>query len=366
MKFKSNAKKIGYLLKETFNGFIDDNALKLSAALSYYTIFSLPPLLIIIISLSGIFFGAEAVRGELFGQINGLVGSDAALQIQEAIKNVKLSNGNAFATGLGLIILLVGASGVFAEIQDSINYIWGLKAKPKRGFVKYLYNRLMSFSMIGSVGFLLLVGLVVNSLIEVLSKRLAVIFPQDTIFLFYVVNALLIFVIITLLFSIIFKSLPDGKIALRDCIIGASFTAFLFMIGKLGIGVYLGRSNIASIYGATGSIILILVWVYYSAIILYFGAEFTKVFAYTHGKKIIPNAYSVQILKLVGDPEIEVGSLVSEVGVPKTEVGNIKIEVRSPELEDGSLKIVVVNPENKVGSRKIKVISPEPDAGSAE
>jgi membrane protein len=294
---KNKVKKLGYLFKETIKGFNDDNALKLSAALSYYTIFSLPPLLIIIISMSSIFFGADAVRGEIFGQINVLVGNSAALQIQETIKNVKLSNSNTFVTTLGIIILFIGASGVFAEIQDSINYIWGIKAKPKRGLIKYIYNRLMSFSMIGSVGFLLLVGLIINSLVDVLSKRLAIIFPKDTIFLFYFVNLLIVFIIITLLFSIIFKTLPDGKIALRDCLIGASFTAFLFMIGKFAIGIYLGTYDIASIYGAAGSIILILVWVYYSAIILYFGAEFTKVYANTHGQKIIPNAYSIQIKK---------------------------------------------------------------------
>jgi membrane protein len=297
MQLKNVVKKTWYLLKETLNGFIDDNGVKLSAALSYYTIFSLPPLLLIIISLSGIFFGADAVRGEIFGQINGLVGNDAALQIQETLKNVKLSDKNIFATIVSIIILLIGASGVFSEIQDSINYIWGIKAKPKRGLIKFIYNRLTSFSMIGSVGFLLLVGLIINSLIEILNKRLAIIFPKDTIFLFYVINLLIVFFIITLLFSIIFKILPDGKIAFRDCIIGASFTAFLFMIGKFAIGYYLGSYNIASIYGAAGSIILILVWVYYSAIILYFGAEFTRVYAQTHGDKIIPNTYSVQILK---------------------------------------------------------------------
>jgi membrane protein len=297
MQFIIAAKKIGYLFKETFNGFIDDNGVKLSAALSYYTVFSLPPLLIIIMSLSGIFFGADAVRGEIFGQIEGLVGSNAALQIQETIKKVELSNSNSFAQTFGIIVLLIGASGVFAEIQDSINYIWGIKAKPNRGLIKYLYNRLMSFSMIGSVGFLLLVGLIVNSLIDVLSKRLVSIIPQDTIFLFYMINALVLFIITTLLFSIIFKTLPDGKIALRDCLIGASFTAFLFMIGKFVIGFYLGSYNIASIYGAAGSVILILVWVYYSAIILYFGAEFTKVYAQNHGQKIIPNAYSIRIEK---------------------------------------------------------------------
>lgn len=297
IRFKTMAKKIGYLFSQSFKGFIDDNAIKLSAALSYYTIFSLAPLLIIIISLSGIFLGDEAVSGQIFGQISGLVGSDAALQIQEIIKNVKLSNSNTYAAVFGITILLIGASGVFAEIQDSINYIWGIEAKPKRGLIKYLYNRLMSFSMIGSLGFLLLVGLIVNSLVDILSNRLTGIFPKDSVYLFYIINILLVFGIITTLFTIIFKTLPDGKVALRDCVIGASFTSFLFMIGKFAIGFYLGSYNLASIYGAAGSIIIILVWVYYSAIILYFGAEFTKVYALIHGQKIIPNRYSVQIFK---------------------------------------------------------------------
>ncbi len=296
-QLKINFKKITFLLTQTFKEFLEDNGLKLSAALSYYTIFSLPPLLIIIISLCGFFFGAEAVRGEIFGQINGLVGNDVAMQIQDTIKNVTLSKSNTFATIIGLIVLIIGASGVFVEIQDSLNYIWGIKAKPKRGFIRFLKNRVTSFSMIGSAGFLLLVGLIVNSVMDVLNTRLTARFPQDSIYLFYALNLLIVFLIISLLFTVIFKTLPDGKIALRDCMIGAGFTALLFMIGKFAIGAYLGSSAVASVYGAAGSVILILVWVYYSAIILYFGAEFTKVYAHTHGKKIIPNAYSVQILK---------------------------------------------------------------------
>jgi membrane protein len=290
-------KKVVYLLKRTISEFIDDNGMKLSAALSYYTIFSLPPLLIIIISLSGIFFGTEAVQGKIFGQINELVGNDAALQIQETLRNVKLSNSNVFATTLSIIVLLIGASGVFAEIQDSINYIWGIKAKPKRGLVKFLFNRLMSFSMIGSVGFLLLVSLILNSIMDVLNEKLNVYFPYDSVYLFYTINIGIVFAFITLLFTIIFRTLPDAKIAIGDCLIGASFTAVLFMIGKFVIGFYLGNFNVASIYGTAGSIILILIWVYYSSIILYFGAEFTKVFAQTHGKKIILNSYSFQIKK---------------------------------------------------------------------
>lgn len=298
MQPKNKKQKIGYLLKETFTEFIDDNGMKLSAALSYYTVFSLPPLLIIIISLCGFFFGADAVRGEIFWQINGLVGNNAALQIQETIKNVSLSNSNTFVTTIGIIILLIGASGVFTEIQSSINYIWGIEAKPNKGIMKFLKNRLMSFSMIGTAGFLLMVGLIINSLMVVLNKRLIVYLPSLNINFYYALNIVILFIIITVLFTMIFKTLPDGKVVLRDCIIGAAFTAILFMLGKFAIGAYLGSSAIASVYGAAGSIILILIWVYYSAIILYFGAEFTKVYAHTHGKKIIPNKYSVRIEKI--------------------------------------------------------------------
>jgi membrane protein len=308
MKHIVIARNTGYLLKQTLLEFIDDNAIKLAAALSYYTIFSLPPLLIIIIFLLAFFFGEEAVNGEIFSQINGLVGNDAALQIQEAISNVSLSQSNTFMHIVGIIVLLVGASGVFAEIQDSINYIWGLRAKPKRGLIKFLKNRLMSFSMIGSVGFLMLVGLIVNSLMDVLSDKLASVFPEELFYLFYVLNLALVFLIITILFTVVFKTLPDGRIDLKDCLVGAAFTAFLFMIGKFAIGAYLGTSHVASVYGAAGSVILILVWVYYSAIILYFGAEFTKVYAHTHGQHIIPNEYSVKIVKkaLEIEPKVKV------------------------------------------------------------
>lgn len=297
MKRSTLLNKTLYLFKQTFNEFIADNAIKLSAALSYYTIFSLPPLLIIIISSCGIFFGDEAVSGQIFWQIKGLVGKEAAIQIQEVIKNSTLSNSNVFATIVGVIVLFIGASGVFAEIQSSINYIWSIEAKPNKGLIKFIKNRLMSFSMIGLAGFLLLVGLIINSLTDLLSNRLVILFPRDTFYIFYAVNLLIVFAIISLLFTLIFKTLPDGKIALRDSLVGAAFTAFLFMIGKFAIGAYLGSSTIASVYGAAGSVILILVWVYYSAIILYFGAEFTKVFAYTHGQRIVPNTYSLLIDK---------------------------------------------------------------------
>jgi len=243
------------------------------------------------------FFGNQAVQVQIFEQINQLFGNGVALQIQEILKNVTLSNNNIFVASIGIVILIVGASGVFAEIQDSLNFIWGIKAKPKRGLIKFIYNRLMSFSMIVSVGFLLLVSLIINSVVDVLNKQMTLVFPHNTILLFKCLNVCIVFIIITVLFIIIFKTLPDGKIAFRDSLIGALFTAFLFMIGKFAIGTYLSKYNIASIYGAAGSVILILAWVYYSAIILYFGAEFTKVYAQSKGRKIMPNEYTVQLKK---------------------------------------------------------------------
>lgn len=297
MKHKEIAKISWALLKSTYREFDDDNAIKLSASLSYYTIFSLSPLLIIILSVFGFFFGREAITGKFFGQINGMVGNEAAIQIQETIKNIELSNSNVFATIFGVIILLIGASGVFAEIQSSINFIWGLKAKPDKGIIKFVKNRLMSFSMIASVGFLLLVSLMVNTVMDLINSRLIIYFPDSTIYLFYILNILMLFATTTILFMIIFKTLPDGYIAWKDALIGSSFTSFFFMFGKFAIGFYLGSSTVASVYGAAGSIIIILIWVYYSAIILYFGAEFTKVYSREHGKKIIPNDYTVEIKK---------------------------------------------------------------------
>ncbi len=303
MKSQNIFSKSWNLLKDTFFEFNDDNAIKLSAALSYYTIFALPPLLIIIITICGFFFGEEAVTGQLYGQINRLVGNNAAVQIQEAIKNVQLSDSNVFVTVFGVVMLLIGASGVFAEIQSSINFIWGLRAKPNKGLKKFIQNRLMSFSMIVSVGFLMLVSLILNATFDVLNARLKLYFPESTVYLFYVINLLIVLSSITLLFAIIFRTLPDGIIKWKDAFIGASCTAVLFMVGKFAIGFYLGSSTIASVYGAAGSVIIILVWVYYSAIILYFGAEFTKVYAKSYGGQIAPNDYSVKIKKEIFEEE---------------------------------------------------------------
>ena len=290
-------KKAGQLFAHAGNGFIEDNCFKLSASLSYYTVFALGPLLIIIISLAGIFFGREAIQGRIYGQINGLVGHEAALQIQEIIKNIQASHTSTTGAIVGTIILVIGATGVFTEIQDSINFIWSVKAKPKKSWLKFLTNRLLSFSLVISMGFVLMVSLVVSAVIGLLSDRLLRIFPRHAINLIDVTNVFIMLLVITALFAVIFKVLPDAVIAWKDAWIGALLTAVLFMLGKLLIGFYLNKANLDVTYGTAASIVIILSWVYYSALILFFGAEFTKMYALQAGQGIKPKETAVFIIK---------------------------------------------------------------------
>ena len=279
----------------TLNGFLDDRGLKLSAALAYYTVFALAPLLMLVISLIGAFLGKDAIQNNIYPQIKSYVGSSAALQIQEMIKSVSLSGKTGVAIVTSIVTLIVGATSIFLEIQDSINLIWRVKAKPKKGWVKMLTNRLISFSMIISLGFLLLVSLIVNALVLALSTRITRYFPEVTIQLFNLINIGITFLVIAVLFGIIFKFLPDVKIAWRDVRTGAFFTSLLFMLGKYLIGIYIQTTGTGSTYGAAGSLIVILVWIYYTSAILYFGAEFTQVYADEYGDKIEPAEYAVHV-----------------------------------------------------------------------
>ena len=290
-------KKFFHVIRDAASAFVADNAVKLSAALSYYTIFAIGPLLVIVLSLSGIFLGRDAVQGKLYGQIRGLIGSDAAIQVQEIIQNIQKTNNSTLGAIIGGIVLVIGATGIFAEIQDSINYIWSLKAKPKRGLIKLLFNRLLSFSLIISVGFLLIVSLVANALMDLLNEHLKTFLPETMVYVFYVLNIILLLAVISLLFAIIFKVLPDGKIKWKDAFIGAFFTSLLFLLGKTAIGYYLGNSKLGATYGTAASIIVILTWIYYTSIILYYGAEFTKIYALEYGGGIVPNETAVFIIK---------------------------------------------------------------------
>ena len=284
-----------HFIKQVIAEFIDDNVMKYSASLAYYTVFSLAPMLIIIISICGALFGRVAVQGQIYGEIKDLVGSSAALQIQENIKNIHLTKDTPVATIFSAIVLVIGGTGIFGEIQDSLNKIWGLKVKTKKTWWKLILNRLLSFSLIISLGFGLIVSLVLNAVIAIIGDRLNNILSGVGKIFIPIIDNVLSFGITTLLFAIIFKVLPDAKIRWKDVSIGAVITAILFTLGKLGIGYYLGRSNMATIYGAAGSIIIIMLWAYYSSVILYLGAEFTKVYANEHGTKIQPSEYSVWV-----------------------------------------------------------------------
>lgn len=276
---------------------MEDNALKLSASLSYYTVFSIGPIIIIVISLVGIFYGKEAVQGKVYGQVKDFIGSNAALQLQEIIKNIEYSQFKTTGFIIGVIMLLFGASGVFTEIQDSVNRIWSVKAKPKKGWLKFIINRLLSFSLVVGLGFIMLVSLLVSTALDALNDRLASWFSEDVVVLFYIINILIVLAVITLLFAIIFKVLPDAIIRWRDVITGSFFTALLFMGGKFLISFYISKSNVGVTYGAAATIVIILLWVFYSSIILYFGAEFTKCYAVEAGGGIRPKDTAVFVIK---------------------------------------------------------------------
>jgi membrane protein len=279
-------KKAWQLLLKSFNHFIDLNGLKLSAALSYYTVFSIAPLLIVIISLSAILFGRDAVEGRVYHQISGLVGSEAALQIQDIIRNTQNSNHGKLGGVIGTIILIIGASGVFSEIQSSINYLWSIPAPTKKAFLIAILRRLISLSLLIGVAFLLMVSLTASALLDILSDRLKGLFSDSLLNVFYFVNLGLVLLVISSMFMLIFKILPNSTITWKNAFIGALVTSVLFLIGKFIIGLYLGHSKIGATYGTTASIVILMLWIYYSSIILYFGACYTAALADARGHPI--------------------------------------------------------------------------------
>ena len=307
-------KTIWLILKETYSDFAGNKALRMSAALAFYTIFAIAPILIIVISLCDIFYGKAAIEGGIYSRIETFVGNDAAAQIEQAIRNATYSNKASWATAVGIISLLVAATGLFGEIQDSINEIWRLKAKPKTGWKKLILNRVLSFIMLVSLGLLLLVSLLINSLLNFIKERLSGYLLSDTVHFAYIINLLISFIATSLLFAVIFKVLPDARIKWQDITIGAVATAILFMGGKFAIGFYLGSSNLKDTYGAASSIIIILLWVYYSAAILYLGATFTRVYARNKGRDIYPNDYAVWVKEIELENKESIQSKENEKG----------------------------------------------------
>ncbi|HEY9829314.1 MAG TPA: YihY/virulence factor BrkB family protein [Stenomitos sp.] len=287
-------KVIVELLKETFQEWQEDKASRLAAALAYYTAFSIAPLIIIAIAIAAVVFGEEAARGGIDDQLRGLLGQQGAAAVQDMIKNSNKPAEGTMATLISVVLLLFGASGVFGQLQDSLNTIWEVAPKPGRGIMGFIKDRFLSFSMVLGIGFLLLVSLILSAVLAGLNNVLGGMMPGLS-FLWGILNFLISFGVITLLFALIYRVLPDAKIAWGDVWFGAIITALLFTIGKTLIGLYLGNSSVGSTYGAAGSFVVLLLWVNYSAQILFFGAEFTQVYANKYGSRIVPTKNAVRL-----------------------------------------------------------------------
>lgn len=282
------------LLRDTFNEWNADKAPRLAAALAYYTAFSIAPLLLVVIAVAGLFFNREAVQGQIDNQIQGLVGTQTADTIQEIVASANRPSAGIFATIVGTVTLVLGAAGVFGQVQDALNTIWGVAPKPTEGIRGMLRSRVLSFAMILIIGFLLLVSLVLTTVLASLNGFMARYLPVSEGVL-QLINQVISFGVITLLFALIYKFLPDAKIGWRDVWVGAAVTALLFTIGKFVLGLYLGNSGVASSYGAAGAFIVLLLWIYYSAQILLFGAEFTQVYAKRYGSNIQPSSHAILV-----------------------------------------------------------------------
>lgn len=283
------------ILKNTVMGFMSESALKYSASLAYYTVFSVGPILVLVISLAGIFLGEDAIQGKIFSELKGLIGPSVAAQVQDIIKNLSLSGKSNLALVISVITLLLGATSVFGDIQNSINNIWHVRAKAKKGWLKVIKDRLLSSSLVIGLGFLLVVTLLVNGTVLALTDRLQQFFPNTAVSLFSSLNFLVSFGVIFFMFCIIFKVLPDVNIKWKMVRSGALFTAILFVIGHFLIGIYIESSSTESTYGAASAIVLILLWVYYTAAILYLGAVYTREYAAHKGVPIEPSEFAVYV-----------------------------------------------------------------------
>ena len=282
------------ILKKAAWDWMEDQAPTLGAALAFYTVFSLAPLFVITIAIAGLVLGQEAAQGQIFDQLRILIGAASAEAVQDVVQNANARPATGVLTTIiGVLALLFGASGVFGQLQTSLNAIWGVEPKPGRGVWGIVQDRILSFGFILVVGFLLLVSLLLTAAIAFAGQWLGGMFPAiETVV--QIANSILSLAVITLLFAMIFKFMPDAKIAWRDVWIGAFITAALFTVGKLALGLYLGKSGVGSSYGAAGSLIVLLIWVYYSSQIVFFGAEFTRAYANRFGSRIVPadNAFS--------------------------------------------------------------------------
>jgi membrane protein len=285
-------KNVWILIKAAVSSWSDDYAQSMGAALAYYTVFSVAPLLLCVISIAGFIFGADAARNEIFGQLQGLMGQQGASAVEGLLASANKPAQGIAATTIGAVLLLVGATTVFAELQDSLDRIWRAPKRKKGGIWNLLRTRLLSFGMIMGIGFLLTVSLLISTALAALGKWWGPFFAGWEV-LAHILNFLISFAFITVLFAMIYKIMPRVKVDWMDVWIGAAVTALLFTIGKFLIGLYIGKSGMTSAFGAAGSLVVVLVWVYYSAQIFLLGAEFTWAYALTFGsrkEKPLPSA----------------------------------------------------------------------------
>jgi membrane protein len=296
-----------HLVKMAFTQWSEDKPFQLAAALAYYTLFSLAPLLLIAIAVAGLVFSREAAQNQILAGLGDIVGLDAARAIQSMVENAgQKQNSGVVATTVGSALLLFGAGGVVGQLQDALNTIWGVEPKSGRGIWGFIKDRFVSFSMVLGVGFLLLVSLIVSAVLTAVTRMIGGWLPEAAT-LAYILDLVVSFGFTTLLFALIYKYMPDVRIAWRDVWVGAAMTSFLFSVGKILIGLYLGRSTVTSIYGAAGSLVTLMLWVYYSSLIFFFGAECTQVFARQFGSGVVPaeNAEKVGTQKRESPPPEE-------------------------------------------------------------
>lgn len=281
--------------KTSLKIFTGENNFRYSAAFSFYTIFSLAPLLIITISVCGYFFGKQAMEGKIFSEIRSLVGDVAARQIQQMLQLVISKQGSLVTKVIWVSAMIFSITSLFSEVQDAFNCIWKLKTQPKLNWKKYVIKRLISFGLFCVTGLILVLLLLLNWLIDVFGVYLGHFFKDHSVFMVFVSNQVVITTIVALLFTFLFKYLPDGKVKWKDAIWGAVFTSIFFILGKAFIGYYLVHAHMASMYGAAGGLVVLLLWIYYLSVILYFGTTFTKTYAYLYGGKIIPEPFAVKL-----------------------------------------------------------------------
>lgn len=288
-----NLPKVGQLLKRTFQEWQEDKASRIAAALAYYTVFSISPLLVIAIAIAGAFFGQDAAQEQIMEQLTGIVGEDAIEPVLMALNNISQPKIRGLASLISIGVLMLGASGIFAQLQDALNTVWNVEPQPGQGIFLFIRKRISSFFMVLVIGFLLILSLILSTIVTTVSQYQVDFLPGSQI-LWENLDFIVSLGLMTFLFSLMFKYVPDVEITWKDVFVGSLITALLFIFGKFLLGVYISRGSLGSAYGAAGSLIVFLAWVYYSAQIILFGAEFTQVYSQMYGSKIRPNKRSQQ------------------------------------------------------------------------